>query len=157
MGWQYTLIQLDVAATKKLCWLCRLSTGSLNILDTLFCLFYFLKCVSSPYYGVSPFGVFFYKADLKIQFCNLVRRNGTKNGTNLPIIPSKNESPRHPTDRVNLYTEVWFINAFLTFVRIVLMDFGEESQIVLPACPQGEVLPCELRSKSPCSKYGRVL
>ena len=103
MGWQHTLIQLDVAATKKLCWLCRLSTGSLNILNTLFCLFYFLKCVSSPYYGISPFGVFFYKADLKIQFCNLVRRNGTKNGTNLPIIPSKNESPRHSTDRVYLY------------------------------------------------------
>ena len=107
-----TLIQLDVAATKKLCWLCRLSTGSLNILNTLFCLFYFLKCVSSHYYGISPFGVFFYKADLKIQFCNLMRRNETKNGTNLPIIPSKNESPRHSTDRVYLYKKMWFINAF---------------------------------------------
>ena len=155
MGWQYTLIQLDVAATKKLCWLCRLSTGSLNILNTLFCLFYFLKCVSSPYYGISPFGVFFYKADLKIQFCNLVRRNGTKNGTNLPIIPSKNESPRHSTDRVYLYKKNVVHQCVFTLVSV--LNFLEASQIMLPACPQDEVLPCELRSKSPCSKYGRVL
>ena len=150
-----TLIQLDVAATKKLCWLCRLSTGSLNILNTLFCLFYFLKCVSSPYYGVSPFGVFFYKADLKIQFCNLVRRNETKNGTNLPIIPSKNESPRHSTDRVYLYKKNVVHQCVLTLVSV--LNVLEASQIMSPACPQDEVLPCELRSKSPCSRYGRVL
>ena len=150
-----TLIQLDVAATKKLCWLCRLSTGSLNILNTLFCLFYFLKCVSSPYYGVSPFGVFFYKADLKIQFCNLVRRNGTKNGTNLPIIPSQNEFPRHSTDRVYLYKKNVVHQCVFTLVSV--LNVLEASQIMLPACPQGEVLPYELRSKSPCSRYGRVL
>ena len=72
----------------------------------------------------------------------------------LTIIPTKDESPWHGTDRMNLkilylyfhLCEYWTAFAFVFAFALVK-----------PVYPQGEALHCELHSNCLCSKFEKVL
>ena len=71
-----TLIQLEVAATRKSQWLWRLNTGSLNGLRIDIITKFLAICrqkypvkIGQPYDGICPLGVFFCQTDLDICKC----------------------------------------------------------------------------------------